>query len=94
MGRVLRRTFCGTTQPGEPTLHVITRAFKNTPVPITFPMITEIAATSPRPRTSEPLSMFCAAMRIADILREKVSNHENTRFEFRPQAAMLESTQP
>src|SRR5205807_6198203 len=38
--------------PGVPTLHVITRAFRNTPVPMTFATLTEIAATSPRPRMS------------------------------------------
>ena len=44
------------TQFGLPTLHVITRALRKTPVPITFPMITETAASSPRPRINLYLS--------------------------------------
>src|SRR5688572_25887536 len=38
--------------PGLPTLHVITRAFKNTPVPMMLATLTEMAAISPRPRMS------------------------------------------
>src|SRR5438874_7077847 len=44
--------------PGVPTLHVITRALRNTPVPMTFATLTEIAATKPRPRMSWPLVSF------------------------------------
>jgi hypothetical protein len=38
--------------PGLPTLHVTTRALRNTPVPMMFATLTEIAAISPRPRMS------------------------------------------
>src|SRR3954451_12885973 len=41
------------TVSGEPTLQVITRVLRNTPVPIMLAMLTEVAATSPRPRTRE-----------------------------------------
>src|SRR5438552_914352 len=44
--------------PGVPTLQVITRAFKNTPVPMTFATLTAIAAIKPRPRTSWPFVSF------------------------------------
>src|SRR2546425_10010419 len=44
--------------PGVPTLHVMTRAFRNTPVPITFATLTEMAAIKPRPRISWPLVSF------------------------------------
>src|SRR5689334_22356947 len=44
--------------PGVPTLQVITRAFKNTPVPMTLATLTEIAATKPRPRTNWPFVSF------------------------------------
>src|ERR1051325_11085324 len=44
--------------PGVPTLHVITRALRNTPVPMTFATLTEIAATKPRPRMSWPFVSF------------------------------------
>jgi hypothetical protein len=40
------------TISGDPTLHVITRAFKKTPVPMTLPMTMEAAATNVRPRMS------------------------------------------
>ena len=38
--------------PGVPTLHVITRALRNTPVPMMLATLTEIAAISPSPRMS------------------------------------------
>ena len=38
--------------PGVPTLQVITRALRNTPVPMTFATLTEIAAIKPSPRIS------------------------------------------
>src|ERR1043166_6055543 len=38
--------------PGVPTLHVMTRALRKTPVPMMFATLTEIAAISPRPRMS------------------------------------------
>src|ERR1044072_7511826 len=44
--------------PGVPTLHVITRAFRNTPVTMMLSTLTEMAAISPRPRTSCVCS-FC-----------------------------------
>src|SRR6266545_4732625 len=44
--------------PGVPTLQVITRALRNTPVPMTFATLTEIAATKPRPRINWPLVSF------------------------------------
>src|SRR6266550_2032675 len=44
-------TYTPRTLPGVPTLQVITRAFRKTPVPITLPTTTDIAATSVRPRT-------------------------------------------
>src|SRR5713226_5384028 len=44
--------------PGVPTLQVITRALRKTPVPITFATLTEIAAIRPRPRTSWPFVRF------------------------------------
>src|SRR5581483_9297552 len=44
--------------PGVPTLQVITRALRNTPVPITFATLTEIAAINPKPRTSWPVVSF------------------------------------
>src|SRR3982750_3061829 len=39
------------TREGEPTLQVITRAFKKIPVPMMLPTLTEIAAIGPNPRT-------------------------------------------
>ncbi len=54
------------TFPGVPTLHVITRAFRKTPVPMTFPMMIDTAATSPSPRTSV---MFFSALLIRVIAR-------------------------
>jgi hypothetical protein len=44
------------TSPGVPTLHVITRAFRKTPVPIMFAMFTEVAAVRPSPRTRPTLT--------------------------------------
>jgi hypothetical protein len=41
--------------PGVPTLHVITRAFKKTPVPMTLPITMEAAATKVKPRMSVTL---------------------------------------
>lgn len=38
--------------PGVPTLQVITRALRNTPVPMTLATLTEIAAIRPSPRIS------------------------------------------
>jgi hypothetical protein len=38
------------TMPGVPTLQVMMRAFRKTPVPMTLPMTMEAAATSVRPR--------------------------------------------
>src|ERR1043165_8643954 len=43
--------------PGVPTLHVMTRAFRNTPVPMMLATLTEMAAISPRPR----MSCVCSA---------------------------------
>src|SRR5687768_15510461 len=40
------------TIPGVSTLHVITRALRNTPVPMTPPTTMAVAGRSPRPRTS------------------------------------------
>src|SRR4051795_7612776 len=40
------------TISGDPTLQVITRAFRKTPVPMTLPMTMEAAATNVRPRMS------------------------------------------
>ena len=34
-----------------PTLHVMTRAFRKTPVPMTFPITTAVAVSKPSPRT-------------------------------------------
>src|SRR3954452_9177615 len=40
------------TIPGVPTLHVITRDLRKTPVPMTSPITIAIAARAPSPRTS------------------------------------------
>jgi len=45
-------THASSTNPGVPTLQVMTRAFKNTPVPMTTPITIAVAASSPSPRTS------------------------------------------
>src|SRR5882724_5042138 len=40
------------TRPGVPTLQVITRDFRKTPVPMTLPITMDVAAIGPRPRMS------------------------------------------
>jgi hypothetical protein len=40
------------TVPGVPTLQVMTRVFKKTPVPMMLPTTIEMAAIRPRPRMS------------------------------------------
>src|SRR5436309_3039543 len=54
------------TRPGVPTLHVITRALRNTPVPMTSPITIAVAASRPSPRTSVILTLsrgFCLLSR-------------------------------
>src|SRR3954470_17781342 len=46
-------THAAITSTGVPTLHVITRAFRKTPVPMTSPMTIDVAASRPSPRTSD-----------------------------------------
>src|SRR5688572_1764115 len=58
------------TRPGEPTLQVITRDLRKTPVPITLPTTMEVAAITPRPRMS--VESFCVGVDI--IQRTGIDN--------------------
>ena len=55
------------THFGSPTLHVIARAFRKTPVPITFPIMTDTAAISPRPRMRACLSVISGCIFLPDM---------------------------
>src|SRR4051812_27368728 len=65
-----------TTRLGVPTLHVITRAFRNTPVPMTTPVTIDMAANRPSPRTSV---LSLAGVTVATARQHSRSRHRDIR---------------